>query len=155
MNPNAVRILNRAADMAGSYGNARTAPERVEAEALAKLVVEHARQELDLFIRYCYQVDERGRWIHILNDGQIRNGVWTPWGGSGKSTLTRSQRDTLRLWLWQAKQNRRFPLFIYRPERRRWYVDLLRNPTEHDALEWLGKCGLNEKAWLGVHGCVG
>jgi len=150
MNPNAVRILNRAADMAGSYGNARIAPERVEAEALAKLIVEHAMQELDSFIRYCYQVDEHGRWLRILPDGQIRNGVWTPWGGSGKSSLTRNQRDTLRLWLWQEKNSRRFPLFVYRPDRRRWYVDLLRNPSETDALDWLHKCGLTAKSWLGV-----
>lgn len=150
MNSSAVRIVNRAADMVGSYGTARTAPEQVDAVALANLIVTQARQELDLFIRHCYRQDARGRYLHILADGQIAPRNWTPWGSSGKSSLTRTQRDILRLWLVQSKQQRRFPVFVYRPEQRRWYVDLIRYPTEAESLEWLRVCGLDAKAWLGV-----
>jgi len=150
MNSNAVRIVNRAADIVGSYGATRTAPEQVEALALANLVATHARQELELFIRYCYQQDTRGRWIHILADGQIPSGVFTPWGSSGKSSLTRTQRDTLRSWLVSQAKERKFPAFVYRPSFRRWYVDVVRKETEATALSWLTHSGLDGQTWLNL-----
>jgi len=152
MNTNAVRIVNRAANVAGAYGTARVAPERVDALALAKLTVEHVRQEVGLFVRYVYQKDSAGRWLYIGVDGQIPAGVWCPWGGSGKASLTRCQRDTMRRWLVSQQRDRRFPLFFYKPKARRWYVDLLRYESEGAALAWLAKCPLDGAAWLAVDG---
>jgi hypothetical protein len=152
MNTNAVRIVNRAADMAGAYGHTRVAPERVDALALAKLTVEHVRQEVALFIRYVYQKDGAGRWLYIGADGMIPAGVWCPWGGSGKASLTRSQRDIMRRWLLCQQRDRNFPAFFYRPKARRWHVDILRYDSEAAALSWLARCPLDGAVWLATDG---
>ena len=150
MNSSAVRIVNRAANVAGSYGTARVAPDRVDSLALAKLVVEHARQEITLFIHFVYERDARGRLTHVLPDGQIAPKHWTPWGASGKASLPRTQRDTLRAWLVMQAQQRRYAPFFYRSATRRWYLDLLRFDEKADALQWLERCGLDAKTWVGV-----
>jgi hypothetical protein len=152
MNPIAINTVNRAANMAGSYGHTRVAPDRVDALALAKLTAEHVREEVALFIRYVYQKDAAGRWLYIGADGMIPAGVWCPWGGSGKSSLTRSQRDIMRLWLLSQQRDRNYPAFIYRPKARRWYVDVLRYDNEAAALSWLARWPLDGAAWLAVSG---
>ena len=85
----AVKMINRAVDLSGSYAHTRRPPERVDAQAAAALVVELVNQELEMFIHFCYRTTTHGRFLHLQADGQIRNGVWAPWGGSGKSALTR------------------------------------------------------------------
>ncbi len=151
MNQNAVRILNRAADMAGSYGNVKTTPERVDAINDARGRCELIRQSLDLFIRYCYQP-------YNLRTEMIPRGVWTPWGSAGKPRgkkdtrpeLTKDERTVVRVWLQQLKQHRRFPLFVYSAESRRWHVDKLRYDNEAAALAWLEKNIIDAKTYVSV-----
>ncbi len=72
--------------------------------------MELVNQELEMFIHFCYRTTAHGRFLHLQADGQIRNGVWAPWGGSGKSALTRRERDTLRDWLIYLHQQGRQPI---------------------------------------------
>lgn len=144
------QFVDRAAAITGSYGRTRNKPERIDAASYALLAVEVCRQELDAFIRFVYVRNGKGRLLHIMPDGQIPAGVWAPWGGSGKSVLSRSQRDTLRNWLLgQAKRLPR-PPFHYRPSFRRWYVDLKRYQDEADALRWLADYQMTVQDWLNM-----
>jgi hypothetical protein len=144
----AAKMVNRAAALSGSYGNTRRPPERVDAEAAAALTVELVNQELDLFARFCYRTTHQGHFLHIKATGQIRNGVWAPWGASGKSSLTRQERDTLRLWLIQLDQQRKQPLWVYNEQHRRWFVNLHRYPVQEAALFWLSRHPVTPQAWL-------
>ena len=92
-------IVNRAATFAGAYGNTRTTPERVDALAIAQLSAAAAMQQLELFANCCYARADNGYLKHILPTGQIPSGAYTPWGASGKSGMTRTDRDILRVWL--------------------------------------------------------
>jgi hypothetical protein len=150
VNLQAAKLINRAADLTGSYGHARRSPEQMDAEALAKLTVELINQELDLFARFCYRANDHGRFVHLLATGQLKNGIWTPWGSSGKSALTRSERDSLRAWLSQMEQFRQRPVWLYNPQNRRWYVDVRRYPTLNDALSWLSQHPLTARDWLNL-----
>lgn len=147
MNMNLEKIVARTAEAVGVYGHLRTSPQRVEPMAAATLLAQAAGQELELFTRWCYVKHER-HWLHILPSGQIPSGVFTPWGSSGKSNLTRSSRDTLRKWLLGLADHRYFPPFIYAAGQRRWYVDLMRYPELDDALAWLAKYPINPSDWL-------
>jgi hypothetical protein len=117
MNTRAAQLVNRAADLAGAYGMARTLPERIDAYSLATLVVELARN-------------------------------WCPWGSSAKSRLTRTQRDTVRRWLFLMERNHLRPPWLYYPKTRRWYVDVRRYPTLEHALDWLSRHRLTANEWL-------
>jgi hypothetical protein len=150
MHPTAINLVNRAATLTGAYGAARTRPERVDALALASLTVELVNQELELFLYHCYQTNEQGRFVHILADGQLCRGNWCPWGSSGKSQLTRRQRDTVRSWLFQLAEQRLHPLWRYYPHTRRWHVHLLRYPTREHALTWFATHRLNPTTWLNL-----
>lgn len=142
------RIVNRAAEFTGTYGNVRITPGEVDALGLAQLSAQSAGQQLELFAHWCYQRNEQNRFIHILPNGQIPSGAWTPWGASGKSKMTRTDRDILRRWLWAERENRHFPPWFYYPNQRRWYVDLMRYDSLEDALRWLARHPINPRDWL-------
>jgi hypothetical protein len=150
MNTLATQLVNRAAALSGAYGTARTTPERIDAQALAQLVVELVNQELELFAHHCYKTNAQGRFLHILADGQLCSGNWCPWGSSGKSQLTRTQRDTVRRWLLLLEQNHLRPVWQYYPKTRRWYVNLHRYPTLDQALVWLSNHQLTAEEWLNL-----
>ena len=151
MNRTFEKVVNRAADFAGSYGHTRTAPERSDGLALAALAAKAADQQLELFARWCYeQATPGGSFTHILPDGQIPTGVWTPWGASGKSRMTRTDRDILRRWLLALQQGRAFPLWFYRKDARRWYVDLTRYGDLTEALDWLKRHPIHSQDWLNL-----
>lgn len=146
----ALTLVNRAAQLTGAYGATRTRPERVDALALATLTVEFVNQELELFLYHCYQTNEQGRFLHILADGQPCRGNWCPWGSSGKSQLTRRQRDTVRSWLFALAEQRLQPLWRYYPHSRRWHVQVLRYPTLEQASAWFAVHQLNPTTWLNL-----
>jgi hypothetical protein len=150
MNAIAINLVNRAATLTGAYGTTRTRPERVDALALASLTVELINQELELFLYHCYQTNEQGRFVHILADGQLCRGNWCPWGSSGKSQLTRRQRDTVRSWLFLLAEQRLNPLWRYYPHTRRWHVNLVRYPTQAQAMTWFTVHQLNPTTWLNL-----
>lgn len=151
MNRTFEKVVNRAADFTGSYGHTRTAPERSDALALAALSAKAADQQLELFARWCYeQATPGGIYVNVLADGQIPTGAWTPWGASGKSKMTRTDRDILRRWLLTMQQGRHFPLWFYRPENRRWHVDLFRYADLTEALNWLSRHPIHPQDWLNL-----
>lgn len=143
-------IVDRAANITGSYGRARVMPEQFDAATRAALVVQHVHSELATFAAFVYQKDGRGRWLHILADGQMARGVWVPWGSSGKATLTRQERDTVRKWLHLKAQSRLRPPFRYDAKTNRWYVDLRRYPTLEAALDWIERHKMTPGEWLSL-----
>lgn len=145
-----MKIVARAGEIAGSYGRTRQKPERIDAATRALLIVEHVHQELETFTRFVYQRSGNGRLLHVLPDGQLAPGVWAPWGSSGKSTLTRSQRDMLRHWLLLKADSRLRPPFLYNPHARRWHLDIGRYPTVDHALQWLDNHRLTAGEWLNL-----
>lgn len=145
-----MRIVDRAAEIAGSYGRTRTRPERVDAVTRAMLIVEHAHQELETFARFIYRQSDGGQWLHVLPDGQLTPGVWAPWAVHAPSTLTRNQRDILRRWLLLKADSRLRPPFVYGDDTRRWYVDLRRYPTTDSTLQWLQNHRLTAGEWLNI-----
>lgn len=140
-------VVNRAAYFLGTYGNVRVKPSEVDQLALARLSAVAAEHQLDLFARWCYQRDD-GRLIHVLANGQIPSGAWSPWGASGKSKMTRRDRDTLRRWLWAKREARHFPPWFYHMAERRWYVDFMRYDNLSDALEWIRRHPIDPRDWL-------
>lgn len=147
-----LRIAGRAAEITGTYSNSRIAqPERVDELTRAALVVEHVNQEMVTFVHFVYRRAGNGRLLHILSDGQLRPGVWCPWGSSGKSTLTRPARNLVRKWLLAKEAGRLRPPFVYLPQYRRWYVDLKRYPTLEAALAWLERHQLSAGEWVNLY----
>jgi hypothetical protein len=131
---NLEELVGRAAQLTGAYGNFRTAPERVDAETIAAARCQLANQDIELFIHFCYRQSDTGYFINLAGNSQIPTGVWTPWGSSGKSKLTRGERDIVRAWLLALKRNHGArPLFYYVAEERRWHVDTFRYPTLEEA----------------------
>lgn len=142
-------VVIRAADVAGTYGRKRVTPSRVDALALATLSAQAARQQLELFAKWCY-VQHDGQFVHIMPTGQIPSGGWTPWGSSGKSKMTKIDRAILRRWLLAQRAERHFPPWLYHEDERRWYVDLMRYDNVTPALSWLNTYSLDGRAWLGM-----
>lgn len=138
-------LVDRAAQLTGSYGRTRHPPERVDAAAIARLEVELVRQEMEDFIRFVYR-REGDVWLHIVANGRIPRGVWAPWGSSGKSKLTQPMRTKLRKWMFA--QNRPRPVFFYNPKETRWYVDLTHYTNVEVALKWYERCGVTVVGWL-------
>jgi hypothetical protein len=145
-----LRIMGRAAEITGSYGRTRTKPERIDGMTRAMLIVQHIDQELTAFVNFVYRRAPNGKLLHILPDGSFAPGVWTPWGSSGKSTLTRPQRNQLRRWLWLKADNRLRPPFLYNPQTRRWHLDLRHYPTVETAQQWLERHKLTAGEWLNL-----
>jgi hypothetical protein len=143
-----LKIVARAGEIVGSYGHTRTTPERVSAMTRAALTVEHVHQELESFTRFVYEAAPNGRLLHVLPDGQLAPGVWTPW--RGKSSLPRPAKDRLRKWLLLKAANRLRPLYLYRSETKRWYLDLRRYSTLDEALVWLDRHRLTAGEWLSI-----
>jgi hypothetical protein len=143
-----LKIVARAGEIVGSYGNARTVPERVSALTRAELTVEHVHQELVEFIRFVYQTAPNGRLLHVLPDGQLARRVYTPW--RGRATLTRTQGDMVRRWLLLKADSRLRPPFLYADDTRRWYLDLKRYPDVGPALVWLDRHRLTAGEWLNL-----
>jgi hypothetical protein len=141
-----LRIVARAGDIVGSYGHARTTPERVNAVTRAALTVEHVHQELEEFIKFIYQRASNGKLLHVLPSGQLAAKVHTPWRGT--STLTRTERDMVRKWLLLKADNRLRPPFLYSPETRRWFLDIKRYPDVDSALSWLDNHHLTPGEWI-------
>ena len=145
------KFVERAATLSGAYGNFRTAPELVDAETIAAARCQLAHQTIELFIYFVYQQEETGIFRNLTGNSLIPSGVWTPWGASGKSKLTRGERTVVRSWLMLLKHTRRFPVFFYVAPSRRWAVDTFRYPTLEEALAWLNANRLDAKTWLTLH----
>lgn len=143
-------IVSRAAAFAGAYGNTRTTPDRVDALAIAQLSATAAMQQLELFAQWCYQRADSGQLMHILPAGQVPTGSYTPWGASGKSGMTRTDRDILRVWLYLVNEKGLYPLWVYVDDERRWYVDLMHYPTLPTALDWLQQTPIHAPDWLNI-----
>lgn len=141
-------ILNRARELTGAYGNFGTRPELVDAETIALARCTMVNQELDLFVRFIYRKSEAGRFINLRSNCQIPKGIWAPWGSSGKSNLTRTERDTLRRYLFSLGHSNRppRPLFFY--NQRHWHVNTVIYQTVDDALAWLEKYKMTPALWL-------
>jgi len=148
------KFIDRAANIVGSYGNFRTTPDQVDAETVALARCALANQELDLFTRFCYQQTDNGRFINLAGNSQIPVGVWSPWGSSGKSALTRSERDTMRKWLLSFASERPRPLFFYMPAMRRWHVNTPTWDTLTIALTWVKRHEMTPKDYLKYGGLV-
>lgn len=143
------RILARAMETTGSYGNYGVKPEMVDAETIALGSCKLINQEIELFIRFVFRRFDNGRWLHIQANGQIPKGVWTPWGSSGKSRLTRAERDTVRRYLLSLHTPKPpYPLFFYQEKARRWYVDTLRFSDLDDGLAWLERYKMTTSVWF-------
>lgn len=139
------QVVSKAAEAVGTYGRMRALPHQVDDLALATLSAAAADQQLDLFARWCYQKHD-GFFVHILSNGQIPSGCWTPW--SDKSHMSKPDRRILRAWMIGLAQRKHFPPWLYRAQSRRWYVDLTRYSSEQDALQWLHKHRVNPQDWL-------
>lgn len=143
-------VVNRAADVVGTYGRLRTMPERVDALALAALSAKAAGQQMELFALWCYQESAPGILCNILPNGQIPTGSWAPWGSSGKSGMTRTDRDVVRAWLRTLQARRHYAPWLYVAAQRRWYVDLVRYDTLQDALDWVRRHPIHPQDWLNL-----
>lgn len=154
MNRTFEKVVNRAADFTGSYGHTRTAPERSDALALAALAAKAADQQLELFARWCYeQAIPGGAYAHIMADGQIPTRAWTPWSKT-RGELTRTEGRIVRRWLLTMQQGRHFPLWFYRKDSRRWYVDLTRYDDLTDALDWLKRHPIHPQDWWAIRSAL-
>lgn len=150
------QFVERASDLAGSYGNYGAAPANVEAETAALPRCELIHQVLDLFIRYCYQQDGNGIYSHLSGNCQIPQGVYVPWGSAGKSRnapgraqLSYTERQAVRVWLRALRKQRgQQPVFYYSHSARRWFVDTQRYRTATDALAWLSTNRLQPTAYV-------
>ena len=142
------KFMARAIDLTGAYGNYRTAPELVDAETIALARCTMINHELDLFIRFCYRQSEQGRFINLRSNSQIPKGIWAPWGSSGKSSLTRTERDTLRRYLFALGNTRRppRPLFLYAG--RHWHVNTAVYENVDEALKWLERFKMTPALWF-------
>jgi hypothetical protein len=141
------KFVVRAAELTGAYGNFKTAPELVDAETIALARCTMVNHELQLFIHFCYKRSEQGRLINLRSNSQIPKGVWAPWGSSGKSGLTRTERDTLRRYLFSLNTRRPpRPLFFY--SQRHWHVNTVIYPTVEEALQWLDRYQMTPALWL-------
>ena len=139
----------RATEITGAYGNYGTKPERVSKETVAMGHCELVNHELELFIHFVYKRADSGRLLNVQASGQIPSGVWTPWGSSGKSQLTRYERDTTRRYLVSLNTGRPpRPLFFYQEATRHWYIDFKRHNGLEDALTWLKQYHLTVNIWL-------
>ena len=145
-------IYERSKRVATNYGRAmKPKPMLPDNKALAIERCETIDQAMREFINYCFQRTESGLLYNLLPDGQIQAGIWTPWGGSGKSELSRLQRDVLRRYLLGLKTNRPpHPLFYYLPESRRWYIDVVRFSSLEEGLGWWDRYRLTPDAWLSL-----
>jgi hypothetical protein len=148
------KFVVRAAELTGAYGNYRTAPELVDAETIAMARCTLANQELELFTRFCYQQDVNGRFINLAGNTQIPVGVWCPWGSSGKSKLTRTERDVMRKWMLSFSGERPRPLFFYASAMRRWHVNTSSWDTLTLAMAWVNRHELIPKDYLKYGGLV-
>jgi len=152
------QFVNRAAEMIGAYGVAGTAPANVEAETIAMARCELIKQSLGLFIRFCYQRDASDFYCNLSGNTFIPRGVYAPFSHAGKqrtavgmrAQLTRDERAVVRAWLMWLKANRRFPVFFYASDRRRWCVDTMRYSDEAAALAWLDREALTAKNYLAI-----
>lgn len=130
-----LKVVDRASTIVGSYGHARTTPERVSAMTRAALQAEHIMQELIGFTKFLYQTAPNGKLLHVYPTGQIAPKVYTPWRGT--TSLTRKQKDIVRAWLWLKADAHLKPPYIYSPDTKKWYVDLKLYADEAAALQWL------------------
>lgn len=152
------QFVVRAAEFVGAYGVAGTAPANVDGETIAMARCELIKQSLDLFIRFCYQRDASGFYCNLSGNTFIPRGVYAPFGSAGKqrtatgtrAQLTRDERAVVRGWLQILKANRRFPVFFYVSDRRRWCVDTIRYSDEASALAWLEREALTAKNYLAI-----
>lgn len=150
------QFVERASDLAGSYGNYQTAPANVEAETAALPRCELIYQVMDLFIRYCYQQDGNGIYSHLSGNCQIPQGVYVPWSSAGKSRrapgraqLSYTERQAVRVWLRALRKQRgQRPVFYYSAPARRWFVDTQRYRTAAAALAWLNEHRLQPAAYV-------
>ncbi len=141
------KFVDRAATLIGAYGNFRTAPELVDAETIALARCTMINHELQLFIHFCYSQSEQGRYVNLRSNSQVPKGVWAPWGSSGKSGLTRTERDVTRRYLFSLITPRPpRPLFFY--GQRHWHVNTVVYPTVEEALQWLGRFKITPTAWF-------
>jgi len=153
------QFVVRAAELVGAYGVAGTAPENVDAMTIAAARCELIKQSLGLFIRFCYQRDASGFYCNLSGNTFIPRGVYAPFGSAGKqrtatgtrAQLTKDERAVVRAWLMWLKTNRRFPVFFYASDRRRWCVDTMRYSDEAAALAWLDREALTAKNFLAIH----
>lgn len=141
------RITERAIEAIGTYGHLRTPPAQVHPMLAAKLSAAAADHQLELFAHWCYQQHD-GIWLALYPSGMIRPKVFTPWGSSGKSKMSRTDRDVLAMWLREKRNRPYFAPWYYLSERNRWYVDLMRYPTEGAALGWLKSNKIEPGDWL-------
>lgn len=154
----AEKLVNRAAEMIGAYGATGSAPSNVDAETIAMARCELIKQSLGLFIRFCYQRDASGFYCNLSGNTFIPRGVYAPFSHAGKqrsaigtrAQLTKDEREVVRAWLMWLKQNRRFPVFFYAADRRRWCVDTMRYSDEAAALAWLEREALTPKNFLAI-----
>lgn len=145
-----LRHIERAAKVAGTYGATRMTPERHDAETRVAPLVKTINLALEAFVHFCYVDNVAGTLVNVMAHGAIPRGVWTPWGSSGKSGLTRAQRDAARAWLLWLDAHKRRPLFWYMSEERRWYIDLQLYPTLDEALAWLSAHPMTPAIYLNL-----
>lgn len=140
------QFVERASEVVGAYGNFQTAPENVNAETIAAGRCELIRQVMENFIRWCYHRNEAGLLVNLQGNSVIPSGAYVPWGAggkqrgtTGKTQLTRGEREVTRQWLAILRKDRngRKSPFFYDASTRRWCLDIVRYPTEQSALQWL------------------
>lgn len=154
------QFVERASDLAGSYGNYATAPANVDAETQAAPRCELIHQVLELFIHFCYQKDDNGIFSNLSGNSQIPQGIYVPWGsagkprrrgpsGRGRARLSYTERQAVRVWLRALRKNRGpQPVFHYSSPARRWFVDTQRYKTTDEALAWLQAHRLQPAAYV-------
>ena len=141
------RIANQAIETIGTYGHLRTTPTQAHPLMAAQLSACAADHQLETFALWCYAQDDNGLWLAIFPNGMIRPKVFTPWGSSGQSGMSRTHRDVLALWLREKRARPYFAPWHYHAEENRWYVDLMRYPNQSAALGWLKNNKINPQDW--------
>ncbi len=152
------KIVTRAAELVGAFGVAGTMPDQVDVETQAMGSCQLIKQSMELFIKFCFAKDSNGFYRNLTSNTVIPTGVWVPWASAGKPRnsknkrcqLTRTERSVVSAYLLFLKQNRRFPLFVYDAQSRRWTVDTLRYENEKEALNWLRVHAINAKTFVAL-----
>lgn len=146
------RYIERAAEVVGSYGNYKQAPDVVDAITIVMPRVALINGQLDEFTRYVYRMDDSGRHINLAGNTQIPTGVWTPWGSKGK--LTRTERDVMRAFMRSFGKERPTPLYFYAAIHRRWFVNTAMFDTLPMAQAWVARHQMTAQDYLKYGGLI-
>lgn len=142
-------VYKRMARNAGSYTATGMSVSQADLHLVAQAKALLINSQLQAFILYCYEKDEKGNYKHLSGNTQIDGRSRCPWGSVDKRMeLTKKDRWIMRHWLLSFSNERPKPLFFYMANARRWYVNTVSWDTLSLALSWGEKHVLTAEEYM-------